>query len=152
MQTLQEQFGDGHGRYLHEAAHGIDDSPLITAWEPRSVSRQMTFQRDVSDSRTIKTVLKKLVATVVATARQEGYRAKTVTVRVRFSDFETLPRQVTLSRPSSALPTIMHAARGCLDDIALTKKVRLIGVGLSGLALVDQRRHREASPILAPAF
>lgn len=149
-ETLQQQFGEAHGRYLHEAAHGIDESPLITAWEPRSLSRQLTFQRDISDKRVIAKQLKTLVVTVLGDAREEGYRAKTVTVRIRFADFETLSRQLTLPRPSRDFPTIARAARECLEHIPLTKKVRLIGVRLSGLVPIARRRRRELSPVAAP--
>lgn len=83
-------------------------------------------------------------------AREEGYRAKTVTVKIRFADFETLSRQLTLPRPSRNLPTIARAARECLEHIALTKKVRLIGCRLSGLVPVARRRRQELSPIAAP--
>jgi DNA polymerase-4 len=77
---------------------------------------------------------------VVADARVEAYRARTVTVKVRFSDFETLTRQVTLPRPSNALATIERAAHHCLERIALVKKVRLVGVRLSNLAAVARKR------------
>jgi DNA polymerase-4 len=138
LAQLQVHFGDAHGRYLHDAAHGIDESPLITTWEPRSIGRQITFQKDISDSRAIAKALNKLVETVVADAHEQGYRAKTVTVRLRFADFETLTRQTTLRRPTNALATIKRAARNCLEGIALLKKVRLIGVRLSGLVSLNQ--------------
>jgi DNA polymerase-4 len=68
-----------------------------------------------------------------------------VTVRLRFADFETLSRQTTLPRPSDALATILRAARDCLARFAITKKVRLVGVRLSGLAPVDEGRRRRAA-------
>jgi len=138
VSTLQQYFGEAHGRYLHDAAQGIDESPLITAWEPRSLGRQMTFQQDVGDRRAIAKALGKLVAEVVADAGKQGYRGKTVTVKIRFADFETLSRQVTLPRPSRALRRIARAARQRLQQIALVKKVRMIGVRLSGLVPVDR--------------
>ncbi len=70
-----------------------------------------------------------------------------MTVRIRFADFKTLSRQVTMSRPSNSPRTITHAARECLKHVALVKKVRLIGVRLSGLVPLDRRRYPE--PILA---
>jgi DNA polymerase-4 len=138
LSQLQLDFGDVHGRYLHDAARGVDESPLITSWEPRSMGRQVTFQTDIGKSRMIVKALNKLVETVVADAREQGYRAQTVTVRLRFADFETLTRQITLPRPSNARATIKRAARHCLERIALLKKVRLIGVRLSGLVPVNQ--------------
>jgi DNA polymerase-4 len=149
LPALRQHFGEAHGRYLHEAAHGIDESPLITAWEPHSLGRQITFQHDIGGKRMIVKELKKLVETVVADAREEGYQARTVTVKIRFADFETLGRQVTLPRPSRALPTITRAARKCLEHLALVKKVRLIGVRLSGLVPVGRERRRKPSHVVA---
>jgi DNA polymerase-4 len=86
LSELQLHFGDAHGRYLHDAARGIDESPLITAWEPRSIGRQVTFQTDISDRRALTKALNNLVETVVTDAREQRYRARTVTVRLRFAD------------------------------------------------------------------
>ena len=138
LADLQLHFGDAHGRYLHDAARGIDESPLITTREPRSIGRQITFQKDISDGRALTKALNKLVETVVADAREQRYRASTVAVRLRFADFETLTRQPTLRRPTNVLTTIRRAARHSLERIALLKKVRVIGVRLSGLASLDQ--------------
>jgi DNA polymerase-4 len=78
LADLQLHFGDAHGRYLHDAARGIDESPLITTWEPRSIGRQITFQKDISDGRALTKALNKLVETVVADAREQRYRASSV--------------------------------------------------------------------------
>jgi DNA polymerase-4 len=146
LPILQEHFGEAHARHLHEAAHGIDERALAPAREPQSLSRQITFQHDISSKRMIVKELKRLVETVLADARGEGYRAKTVSIRIRFADFETRSRQVGLPRPSVALPTIMRTARECLKRIALVKKVRLIGIRLSGLAPTE-RRHGETGTL-----
>ncbi len=151
LTTLQQNFGKAHGRYLHEAALGIDETPLITEWEPHSFGRQITFQKDVIDRRVIAKELRALVETVIDDAHKEGYRAKTVTVIVRFADFKTLSRQLTLPRPSSALRTIGRAAQECLKHIALLKEVRLIGVRLSGLTPLNRSRGREPSAAAASA-
>ena len=127
LPTLQHNLGEAHGR-----SQGIDETPLITAWEPHSFGRQITFQKDIIGTRMIAKQLNTLVETALDDAREGGYLAKTVTVRIRFSDFKTLNRQVTLPCPSSARRTIARAARECLKRIASEKKVRLIGVRLSG--------------------
>ena len=151
LPTLQHNLGEAHGRYLHEAAQGIDETPLITAWEPHSFGRQITFQKDIIGTRMIAKQLNTLVETVLDDAREGGYLAKTVTVRIRFSDFKTLSRQVTPPRPSSARRMIARAARECLKRIAPEKKVRLIGVRLSGLVSLDRRAGHEPSPVAASA-
>jgi DNA polymerase-4 len=147
LPMLQEHFGEVHGRHLHEAAHGIDESPLIATWEPHSLSRQITFQQNLSGKRAIARELKSLVQTVLADAREEGYLARTVSIKVRFADFETLSRQVGLSRPSNASSTITRAARECLKHVVLVKKVRLIGVRLSNLVPAEGTRHEEPSTV-----
>ena len=149
--TLQQNFGEAHGRYLHEAAQGIDETPLITVWEPHSFGRQTTFQKDIIGKRVIAKELKRLVDTVLVDVREGGYRARTVAVRVRFADFKMLSRQITLPRPSSAARVIARAARECLKHIALVKKVRLIGFRMSGLLPVHRKRGAESSRVAASA-
>lgn len=138
--VLAARFGRAHGRYLHEAAQGIDESPLITAWEPHSFSRETTFQRDVSGGEAVAQALRRLAREVAAEAKAEGYRGRTVTTKVRFADFETLTRQTTLERATNAAAPLERAARQCLDRIALVKKVRLVGVRLSGLERPRRQR------------
>ena len=151
LPTLQQYFGEAHGRYLHDAAQGIDETPLVTAWEPHSFGRQITFQKDIIGKRMIARQLNGLVETVLEDTREGRYLAQTVTVRIRFSDFKTLSRQVTLPRPTSARRTIARAARECLKRIALVKKVRLIGVRLSGLVPRDRETGAAPSPAATSA-
>jgi DNA polymerase-4 len=145
---LVAHFGNARGRYLHEAAHGIDESPLVTVWEPRSISREVTFQQDTGDLALLARTLKSLARDVVAEAREQGCRARTVATKIRFAGFRTVTRQATLPRPTAALATVRRAAEACLERIAPAEKVRLIGIRLSGLERRSPRRHRRVS---APA-
>jgi len=77
------------GIIFYEASRGIDDSPLITHWETKSISRETTFQVDVKDWQVIAKNLAELTREVVADMRQQGHKAKTVTIKIRFSDFQT---------------------------------------------------------------
>ncbi len=133
---LIECFGESYGSYLHEASRGIDESPLVTHWEPKSSSRETTFQRDTDNRQFLAKTLSELIGETVNDIRQRGYRSKTVTVKVRFSDFKTYTRAKTLPKPTDALDKIRKAAFECLGRVELTKKVRLIGVRLSGLEKV----------------
>ena len=72
LTTLQHNFGEAHGRYLHEAAQGIDETPLITAWEPHSFGRQITFQKDIIDKRVIAKELNTLVETASTTPAKKA--------------------------------------------------------------------------------
>jgi len=133
VQTLVEHFGKAHGQYLSQAARGIDDSPLVTHWEPKSLSRETTFQRDTNDWARIRNTLLILTRELVAQLRDQGYVARGVTVKLRFADFDTHTHAVTLAAATDDPEPIEHAALQCLKRFALIKKVRLVGVRLGGL-------------------
>ncbi len=133
LQTLVDGFGPSHGQYLYEASRGIDESPLVTHWEPKSTSRELTFQQDVSRRQVLVQTLITLTRQVVQHLRQEGYRGRTVTVKVRFSDFETHTRETTLEEPTDSFQAISQAALACLDRVEIRKRVRLIGVRVGEL-------------------
>jgi len=133
MDRLTERFGNSYGRYLYEASRGIDESPLITHWEPKSTSREITFQRDTDNWQAIARTLAALSKEVSDDMKQAGYRGRTITVKVRFSDFETHTRAKTLTEHTNAVDEIRTAAFDCLKRFELKKKVRLVGVKMGGL-------------------
>ncbi|MDH4230515.1 MAG: DNA polymerase IV [Nitrospirota bacterium] len=130
---LVGQFGESYGHYLHEASHGIDHSPLITYWEPKSISRETTFQTDTDDWQTIARNLAELTRDTVDDLRGRGYKTNNVTVKIRFSDFQTQTRAKTIAEPTDNLEAIRKVAFQCLNRFELKKKVRLVGVRLGGL-------------------
>jgi len=134
LEDLMEHFGKSYGSYLYEASRGIDDSPVITHWEPKSMSRETTFQRDTDNWQTIAKTLAELTREVVDTMKESGYRGKNVTIKIRFSDFKTHTRSKTLNDFTDSLDTIRKAAFEALGRIELKKKVRLIGVRMGKLA------------------
>ena len=133
IDELIETFGNSYGQYLYEASRGIDESPLITHWEAKSISREKTFQEDVKDWQTIAKNLASLTEEVVDDMRESGHRAKTVTIKIRFSDFQTLTRAKTLDGYTDSKEDLRKAAFACLKRIELNKRVRLIGVRASKL-------------------
>ncbi len=133
LDTLVERFGTSHGAYLYEASRGIDESPLVTQWEPKSMSKEITFQHDTGDWQTIAKTLAALTREVANDMKQSGYRGRAVTVKIRFSDFETHTRAKTLTGHTNAVSEIRTAAFDCLRRFELKKKVRLVGVRLGGL-------------------
>jgi DNA polymerase IV len=137
LEKLVEYFGNSYGHYLFEAARGIDDSPLITHWEPKSISRETTFQEDVKDWQVIARTLAELSRDVAADVQAHGYKAKTITIKIRFLDFETFTRAMTIAEHTDAEEEIRKAAFACLKRIDLRKKVRLIGVRASHLQKQD---------------
>jgi len=134
LDRLVEEFGESYGNFLHEASRGIDDSPLVTHWEPKSVSRETTFESDVSNWQTLAKTIADLAREVAGDIKQRGYKGRTVTLKLRFSDFRTLTRAKTLDEPTDSYETIRKTAFYCLQKIDLTgERIRLLGVRITGL-------------------
>ena len=138
MDRMIEEFGQSYGSYLYEASRGIDESPLVTHWEPKSISRENTFQRDVDNWQVIAKTLAELAKEVVINMKEEGYQGRTVSLKIRFNDFKTYTRAKTLSRHTDSEEEIRKAAFDCLGRLELKKKVRLIGVRVSHLEKVGE--------------
>jgi len=132
-ETLIEHFGESYGQYLCDASHGIDESPVITHWEPKSISRETTFQEDVKNWQVIAKTLAALAKQVVADMRDDGCKAKTVSIKIRFSDFQTLTRAKTLTGHTDSEEEIRKTAFACLKRVNIEKRVRLIGVRATNL-------------------
>ena len=133
LETLVDRFGSSYGNYLYHASRGIDDSPLITDWEPKSISRETTFQKDIANWQFIAKTLADLTRKVVTDMKDSGVKARTVTVKVRFSDFETVTRATTIPHPTDREEDIRKAAFASLKRVELKKRVRLIGMRASHL-------------------
>lgn len=131
--TLHEWVGKSYGDYLRDASRGIDESPLVTNWEPKSISRETTFQRDVDNWQILARNIAELTKEVVDDMRQRDYKGKTVTVKMRFNDFKTLTRAKTLGEAVDSLNDVRRAAFDCLSRFEIKKRVRLVGVRISGL-------------------
>ncbi len=136
LETLVETFGNSYGNFLYESSRGIDDAPLVTHWEPKSASRETTFQRDTDNWQAIAKNLADLSKEVVDDLKKSGYRGKNVTVKIRFSDFETVTRAKTLPAPTDSLESIRRTAFECLGRVELKKRVRLVGVRVGKLERV----------------
>jgi DNA polymerase-4 len=133
IEQLAAHFGHSYGLFLHEAAHGIDDHPIVTHWEPKQRSRETTFEHDTSEWQTIARTLAELAREVADELREDGYRGRTIGIKLRFADFQTCTRARTLPDPTDAEITIRKAAFECLSRVQLNRKVRLLGVRVGEL-------------------
>jgi DNA polymerase-4 len=133
IDRLVESFGSSYGNYLYHASRGIDDSPLITDWEPKSISRETTFQKDIANWQFIAKTLADLTREVVTDMKDSSFKARTVTIKVRFSDFVTVTRATTIPHATDREEEIRKAAFACLKRVELKKRVRLIGMRASHL-------------------
>jgi DNA polymerase-4 len=116
---------------LHEAAHGRDESPLITHWEPKSGGREVTFERDTADMTQVARTLLGLAEEATDALRAEGKLARRVTVKLRYANFETHTHTITLPTPSDQHRVIRQAALEGLARFGEERKVRLVGVRLA---------------------
>ena len=150
---LVRTFGDiGHG--LYTSARGIDRSPVHSSHERRSISQEITFAQDTGDGATIRRTLLYMCEKVASRLRDEHLVAQTVRIKLRFPDFTTITRQVTLKQPTDQAQVIHEAARQLLyKNWREGRLLRLLGVGTSSLLnhsgyqlglfdQIDQRRIR----------
>src|SRR3990170_4205627 len=127
-ETLMEVFGNLSGQGLHEHALGIDESPVITTWERRSMSREVTYQWDTRDMRVIRETLSLLAGEIAGALRQEEYRGRTITVKIRYHDFQTVTHAKTIPLYTDSRDVIKESAAGLLSVFPWDKKVRLVGI------------------------
>jgi DNA polymerase-4 len=138
---LMRHFGERYGRWLAEAAHGRDERPVVTESEPKSVSRETTFERDLHplrDREALSRILVGLCESLSSDLQRKGYVGKTIGVKLRYDDFRTVTRDTTLERHTSDPRTIRSAARTCLKRVALDRKLRLLGVRAGSLVRAGQ--------------
>jgi len=129
---LVRRFGQ-LGRELAQRAQGLDNRPVVTEQAIQSFSREVTFARDVTAPAVLHRALVQLTQSVGWRLRQAGLCAGTVKLKLRWADFTTLTRQVTLDAPTTEDQVILTAAQSLLAQTWRGQPVRLIGVGASGL-------------------
>lgn len=134
LESLQGAFGAHHGAQLYRVARGLDDSPVETEWEPKSLSRERTFQVDLRRADTIRQEIARLAREVAADLRDGGHRAATITLKVRLVPFHTVTRAQTLPAPVDDADTLVATATALLTRVTLDRPVRLLGVRASKFA------------------
>jgi len=129
--VLQEHFGRSYAEWLHAASHGIDDRPLVTDSETKSISRETTFERDLHvrrDRAILSEIFTTLCMRVAADLQRKGYLARTIGIKLRYEDFRVATRDLTLPGPTADPAMIRRAAGDCLRRVPLERKLRLLGV------------------------
>jgi DNA polymerase-4 len=143
--ALVEHFGRGYGRWLHDAAHGRDDRPVVTHSEPVSISRETTFERDLhakADRAVLAAIFTELCEQLAGDLQRKGYVGRTVGIKLRFDDFRTVTRDQTLAQAIADSAEIRRAAGTCLKRVDLSRRLRLLGVRVGTLARAGQRAAR----------
>ena len=153
---LVATFGKAYGAWLHEAAWGRDERPVLTESEPVSMSRETTFERDlhaVRDRTELGAVFTTLCERLAEDLQRKGYQGRTIGIKLRYADFKTLTRDLTLPAATADAQAIRRAAGQCLKRAPLAQPLRLLGVRVATLekpgAAPEPGQHRP--PTLADA-
>ena len=127
-------LGQAHGTGLYRLARADDDRPVVAEREAKSVSVEGTYDTDLVDVRLLEGLLDRQAAQVTERLRKARLSGRTVTVKVRLHDFSTHTRSTTLTAPTDDTRVVARLARSLLSEVDTSGGVRLLGVGVSGLA------------------
>jgi DNA polymerase-4 len=137
-QFLMRHFGQNYGRWLHECAYGRDERPVVTFQEPKSRSRETTFEEDTRDWDEIARVLVQLCRQVAEDLSKRGYAGKTIGVKLRYDNFRIVTRDNSVEVAVNDAQSIRKAAFAALARVAperhLQRPIRLIGVRVGNLS------------------
>jgi DNA polymerase-4 len=136
---LEARLG-ASGVHLWELAQGIDDRPVVPWHDPKSIGAEETFDRDTRDVARIRATLLGQADRVATELRAVGLRGRTVTLKLRFSDFRTLTRRATDEAPTSDGGEIFRRAWLAFSRIPRSQAVRLVGLSASGLVAANDPR------------
>ncbi len=147
---LVATFGKAYGAWLHDAAWGRDNRPVVTESEPVSMSRETTFDRDlhaVQDRAELGAVFTRLCEQVAGDLQRKGYLGKTIGIKLRFDDFKIVTRDQTLPEHTQDARRIRQVAGQCLKRVDLGRRLRLLGVRVGSLVRVGEAPQPEALPL-----
>ncbi len=151
---FMHDFGKSYAAWLHDAAHGKDDRPIETESEPISISRETTFEQDlhaVRDREALSAIFTKLCEQVAADLQRKGYVGKTIGIKLRYDNFQSVTRDLTLSTYANQPQAIRAAAGQCLKRVDLKRRLRLLGVRVGSLMKLEDWQARGLKAEEAPA-
>jgi DNA polymerase-4 len=140
-QWLIGHFGQHYGAWLADAAHGRDERPVVTESEPKSISRETTFERDLSATRDraeLSRIFTDLCTGVSDDLKRKGYAGRTIGLKLRYDDFRTVTRDRTIPVPTQDAHAIRRAAGECLKRVPLERRIRLLGVRVGSLITAEE--------------
>jgi DNA polymerase IV len=137
--ALERAFGPKHGKGLRDRANGIGSETLTMKRERKSESRETTFPEDVTDRRKLSETVDRLARSVCASLASHERAGRTVTLKIRLRPFKTYTRSRTLPSPTRDPETVCRTAQELLERFDPQAPVRLVGVGVAGLARDEAR-------------
>ena len=138
--VLQDRFGK-FGNHLWRLANGMDDRPVVSDSEAKSISNETTFDSDISNRDTLRAWLMELTEQVCWRLRQQDLFGRTLQIKLRFADFSTITRSHTLPEATQQTKQVWQAVMALFDKAmqSESRRLRLVGVGVSGLSDTAQR-------------
>jgi DNA polymerase-4 len=151
--TLARLVGEREAAWLYERVRGIDDTPVSRRDVPKSISREDTFEKDLTSDDELDHELLRLVVRAASDLREQDLAARTITVKLRDADFRTRQASRTLPGPVIADRVIFATARSLLGRLRRDRRVsaRLLGVALSSLDVPDRAAQLSLFETAAPA-
>ena len=149
---LQENFGRSFAAWMVNAAQGIDNRPIVTESEPKTISRETTFEHDMHARRNkaeLSEIFTELCAGLAKDLQRKAYVAHTIGIKLRFDDFRIVTRDLTLDVAINDAAQIRRAAGECLRRAPLEKKLRLLGVKANNLVTIEAANAEHAPDQLA---
>ena len=142
LDWLKSEFGKSYGAWLHEASHGYDDRPVVTESEPVSMSRETTFEKDlhvVNDRAALGEIFTRLCQQVAADLQRKGYVGKTIGIKIRFDNFQSVTRDQTMDHYTANAADIRKIGGLCLKRVDMKRRLRLLGVRVGALVKADSQ-------------
>jgi DNA polymerase-4 len=142
LDWLKSEFGKSYGAWLHEASHGYDDRPVVTESEPVSMSRETTFEKDlhvVNDRAALGEIFTRLCQQVAADLQRKGYVGKTIGIKIRFDNFQSVTRDQTMDHYTANAADIRKIGGQCLKRVDMKRRLRLLGVRVGALVKADSQ-------------
>jgi DNA polymerase IV (DinB-like DNA polymerase) len=134
---IVELFGKW-GIVLWQIANGIDETPVVTSYDIKSISTETTFEQDIENRAVVTETLNKLVREVHARAVQDGFLWRTIGLKLRFEDFTTFTRARSRSDYTNRLDVVQNSVQSLFSEFEKDpRKIRLVGVRLSNLRRTD---------------
>ena len=138
---LVQHFGKATGAWLHDAAWGRDERPVVTESEPVSISRETTFERDlhaVHDRAELGRIFTALCEQVAQDLQRKGYAGRTIGIKLRYADFRGATRDQTIAQATQDAAMLRRVAGQCLKRVPLQQRLRLLGVRVASLVPVAE--------------
>lgn len=147
LDFLGEHFGKS-GSWFYNLARGIDDSPVISNWDRKSMGREETYPEDILDINEIRKYLEQLCFDVEKDLRSEDLKGRTITLKIKYLDFRQITRSITIGRAVQSGATIYgHILKLLEKTLAGKKKIRLLGVSVHNFGDAPEKKGQLDLPL-----